>query len=55
MTSEQERKVAFANSVLAIMQEDEEWSADTLNEIAQAAHTLNLAETGEDSFFRAKP
>lgn len=50
--SRRDRLVEFALITLSVMEYDEEWSADTLDEIASVATRLNLAKLDEDSMFK---
>lgn len=53
MTNTEKNLRAFARRVLSILQDDPEWSSDTLAEIATAAHDLGLAEGAPE--FSVKP
>ncbi len=44
----------FGNRVLEVLEMHEEWSADTLEEIARIAHDLGLSELDRYGMFRAK-
>jgi predicted transcriptional regulator len=45
-------KIAFANDVLEILESDEEWSAETVDDIASRAIDLGLAHTDNEGYFR---
>lgn len=45
--------VTFALAVLSILENDENWSGDTLMEIASAAENRELAQTDGDDQFRS--
>jgi hypothetical protein len=53
--SEKESKlIAFAKFVLTHLENQEEWNADTTDDIAKMAYHMELAETGEDGMFQVK-
>jgi len=43
--------IEFATAVLMVMEEDLEWSGDTVVNISLIAMTLDLAKTGKDGYF----
>ena len=45
------RLAQFGAEVLAILEEQDEWSADTLDDIANAAVNLDLAQADQYSMF----
>ena len=47
--------IAFASCVLDQLDHDDDWSADTLQEIDTAAHNLGLATTDDQATFRVIP
>jgi hypothetical protein len=53
-TRKELKLIEFAECVLARLENDEEWSADTTDDIATIAYNMGLAETGEDGMFHAK-
>lgn len=46
--------VRFAREVLAIMQEEREWNADTLERIHAAARAHGLASLDAEGYFRSE-
>jgi len=46
--------IAFAEFVLTHLENQEEWSADTTDNIAEMAYHMELAETGENGMFQVK-
>jgi hypothetical protein len=44
----------FAAGVLEILENEKEWSADTMDEISYVAMDLGLADTDEKGAFRIK-
>ena len=46
-----QRKIALANYVLTVLEEDEEWTADTIEVIADYAYVLDLAVEDDNGFF----
>jgi len=51
--SEKESKlIAFAEFVLTHLENQEEWNADTTDDIAKMAYHMELAETGEHGMFQ---
>jgi hypothetical protein len=44
--------VAFAKFVLTHLENEEEWNADTTDDIAKMAYHMELAETGEHGMFQ---
>lgn len=52
----EQRLIAFALATLRIMQDDHDWSSDTLEAIAAEAGGCGLTvEGGEDGYFAARP
>lgn len=51
--AEKVRLIRFAEEVLALLEEEKEWSSDTLSEIAAAAVTERLATHDDEGMFRA--
>ena len=45
------RLAQFGELVLQILQKDDEWNGDTLEEIQSAAYQLELAATNKDGYF----
>lgn len=54
ITRKQLKLIEFAEAVLACLENDLEWSADTTDEISNLAYSMGLAETDEDGAFKAK-
>ena len=52
--TKQLKLIDFAQCVLARLENDEEWSGDTMKDLGILAYEMDLAETGEDGLFRAK-
>lgn len=46
--------IAFARSVLYIMEENKEWSSDTLDQINDAAFIHGLATEDDEGHFKVK-
>lgn len=53
-TRKELKLIEFAECVLARLENDEEWSSDTTDDIATMAHDMGLSETGDDGMFRVK-
>jgi hypothetical protein len=53
-TEKESTLIAFAEFVLTHLENEEEWSADTTDDIANMAFHMELAETGEHGLFRVK-
>ena len=47
-------KAKFGQAVLEILANDQDWSSDTFQQIADVAVELGLAEADEDGYFREK-
>lgn len=52
--STNDKKADFADQVLSILEIDHDWSADTMEQIAETARQANLAHD-EGAFFKAGP
>lgn len=57
MTPEERRIIltAFACSVLQILEDDEDWNADTINLIGMNAINMGLATTNPHGLFKTVP
>ena len=44
-----DQKFRFANAVLEILERDEDWSSDTIDDIALAAFELGLAKQNDET------
>ena len=44
--------INFAKTVLMLMEEDTEWSGDTMDTISLVAKNLGLAKNGKDGYFK---
>jgi hypothetical protein len=53
MTTQEKTLIEFAQNALRIMEEHDEWSADTLDEIATFAFDTGLAKLGENGNFQS--
>lgn len=51
---EMQKKVKFAELVLALMEKHEEWNSDLLYAIGEQAQELGLSEDDEFGYFRVK-
>lgn len=54
MNKREQKLVDFAERVLARLENDEEWSADTTDDISLMAYDMGLAETSDDGYFKVK-
>jgi hypothetical protein len=54
ITRKQLKLMEFAEEVLAMLEADKEWSADTLDDLGLLAMNMGLATTNEDGEFVAK-
>lgn len=52
VTPHQAAMLGFARAALQIMQENDEWGVDVLDEIADRAQCAGLADADDDGFFR---
>lgn len=44
----------FAKEVLEILESDKDWSADTIDAIARAAHNLDLTQDDPEGHFKVR-
>lgn len=51
-SADQQAREEFASAVLCILEASRDWSADTLDEIAEQARALGLGECDAEGFFR---
>lgn len=53
-TRKELKLIEFAERVLFRLENDEEWSGDTTDDISLMAYDMGLAETSDDGFFKVK-
>ena len=54
MKEKEKTLIEFANFVLLVLENDKEWSADTIDDIGSKAFNLGLSSTNEDGEFVRK-
>jgi hypothetical protein len=52
MSEQQLKLIEFSEQVLSILETQEEWNADTADDIANVSYSMGLGETGEDGMFK---
>lgn len=53
MTQPQHRLIQFAIHTLIVMENDKDWSSDTLEDIHSGAKQLKLSTTDDDGYFKS--
>lgn len=52
MTEKQQAMIDFAEYAIRALENEEDWSAETIDDIANTAINLDLAYTNDDGYFR---